>query len=133
MTLFLTEHLGKDHSKGMRGHSSRLAGHADPAEEKDVRPRWAEPVTFGAKFHNGTMVEGEVFSTQRARVRDFLKQKGGFVPRSEIESFLGGEKKTAQKAIQRAVQEEAIVEGIAENKGKFTVRYDSEEFFGSNV
>ena len=142
MTLFIVEHLGKDHSRGMRGHSS-MAGWrdtlirlkrkqgADAKIEVNVRPRWASPLTFGAKFHNNTLVEGEAFSAQSAKIRGFLEQKKGFVPRADIEAFLGGDKKTAQKAIQRAVQEEAIVEGENEYKGKFTAYHDDEEIWGS--
>lgn len=143
MTLFIVEHLGKDPSKGMRGHSStagwrdtlirlkRKQGAADGKIEVNVKPRWASPVVFGAKFHNGTMVEGEAFSPQTTKIRDFLKQREGFVPRAEIETFLGGEKKTAQTAIQRAVKEQGIAEGVGENKGKFAVFVDDEELWGN--
>jgi hypothetical protein len=79
------------------------------------------------------MVEGEAFSAQSVKIRAFLERKGGFVPRAEIEAFLGGEKKTAQKAVQRAVQEEAIVEGSRENVGKFAIFLDDEEIWGSSA
>jgi RecA-family ATPase len=144
MTLFIVEHLGKDHSKGMRGHSS-TAGWRDTLirlkrkngqTEKiqvDVRPRWASPVTFGLKFHANTMVEGGAFSAQSVKIRAFLEKRGGYVPRAEIEAFLGGEKKTAQKAVQRAVEEQAIAEGGQANKGKFTVFLDDEEVYGPSA
>jgi hypothetical protein len=79
------------------------------------------------------MVEGDAFSAQSVKIRAFLEKKSGFVPRADIEAFLGGEKKTGQKAIQRAVEEQAIAEGSQANKGRFTVFVDDEDVWGPSA
>lgn len=137
MTLFIVEHLGKDPTKGMRGHSS-MAGWrdtlvrlkrkqgADGKIEVNVRPRWAAPLTFGVKFQDGTMVEGEAFSPQTGKIRDFVQERSQqthkpFVPFGEIQNFLGSEKDTARKAVKRAEDERAIIQGQGEFKGAYGI------------
>jgi RecA-family ATPase len=128
MAVILAVHLGKNRQKGERGHSV-LAGWRDtliritPKDDRSIkikaRPRWGEPVDLKLKFQQGTMVEGAVYGPQSARIRAFLEEKTGFVPRADIEALLGGSKDANKKAIQRAMEEQAIAEGTGENKGKF--------------
>jgi hypothetical protein len=137
MTLFIVEHLGKDQNKGMRGHSStsgwrdtlvrlkRKQG-ADGKIEVSVRPRWAAPLTFGVKFQDGTMVEGEAFSPQTVKIREFVERwakerSKTMVPFAEIANSLGSKPDAARKAIKRAVEEEAIIEGQGQLKGSYCV------------
>lgn len=82
------------------------------------------------KFHEGTMVEGAVFGPQSAKIRTFVEEKGkgGFVPRADIETFLEGTKDATKRAIQRAVEEQAIMEGAGERKGKFVAFEDIDPF-----
>lgn len=137
MTLFIVEHLGKDANKGMRGHSStagwrdtlfrlkRKQG-ADGKIEVTVRPRWAAPLTFGVKFQDGTMVEGEAYSPQTVKVREFIEQwarekKQPYAPSAEIAKFLASTPEAARKAIKRAVLEQAIIEGQNELKGSYCI------------
>jgi hypothetical protein len=135
MTLFIVEHLGKDANKGMRGHSStagwrdtliRLTRKKDTKIEVSVRPRWAAPLSFGAKFNGGTMVEGEAFSPQTVKIREFVERwmkerSNHLVPFGEIEKFLGSERDAARKAVKRAVDEEAITQAQGEFKGNYSV------------
>jgi AAA domain len=142
MTLFLVVHVGKDASRGMRGHSStagwrdtliRLTRKGNDGKiEVDIRPRWASPIKFSLKFQNGTMVETDTFSPQTTKIRDFVQKRlsengGKLVPYSEIEKFLGTGKEAVRKAIQRAKEEGAISEGINENKGKYGLPVELDE------
>jgi RecA-family ATPase len=138
MTVLLVVHLGKNAGRGARGHSSlsgwrdtliQLTKKDDKTIKVEVRPRWGEPASFKLKFDHGTMIEERLFSPQSARIRKFLEDKNCWVPRAEIDQFLGGHKEATKKAIQRAVAEEAIIEGKGDNIGKFNPRWDSDEFF----
>jgi hypothetical protein len=101
----------------------------------NVRPRWAEPLLLSLKFHNGTMVEGEAFSPQSAKIRGFVmeqQKKTGHsvIPRAEIETFLGGTKDASKKAIQRAKDDGAIGEIEAgATKGSFYLPVETDEVF----
>jgi AAA domain len=118
MAIFLVAHQGKDRTKGMRGHSS-LAGWRDNlirVKRKStndlkatvsVTPRWTmAPFDFQVRFKDGTMVEDE-FSPQTKRIREFVQAKGS-ADRADIQSFLGSSAEAAKKAIQRALEEQAI-------------------------
>ncbi len=136
MTIFLVVHLGKNRDRGARGHSSlsgwrdtliRLTNKSPNSIKVDVHPRWGNPVVFKLHFDNGTLTEGKPFSPQSAKVRSFLEEKNDWVSRAEIEQFLGSNKEAAKKAIQRAVDEQAIRAGSGANLNKFVPHCEDDE------
>jgi RecA-family ATPase len=137
MTIIMALHLGKDHTKGERGHSS-LKGWRDTLIElkaKDgktaevkVSPRWGEPITLKLKFENGTMFEVPRFTPQTTKIREFVVGQKKAVSREEIEVFLKVSKEAAKKAIRRAVGEEAIMMiAFGEHAGKFAAFVEKDE------
>jgi len=122
VTLWVPIHLGKNASKGARGHSS-IGGWRDTriALTRDthdgvavtVEPRWAEaPPRFHLRFDNGTLrpdAQGNGFNGQTATIRTFVESKGGKALKAELVEHLrkGGE--AGRKAIERAVNAHAII------------------------
>jgi hypothetical protein len=123
VTLWIPIHLGKDRSKGARGHSV-IAGWRDTRiqlkREKGllsvgVEPRWATPTeAFKLRFRNGTLwphVDAR-FSGQAAQIREFLKSCGGRTSISALSEHLKFASADAlRKALSRAQDSGAIVRG----------------------
>jgi hypothetical protein len=122
LTMFLPIHLGKDHSKGARGHST-IAGWRDtrfrlepndPDEPEyvtvTVTPRWGgrlEP--FILRFNEGTMWPEAKFRPQVTSIRKYVKTNGGRVSTKALGSFLNLKEDSLRKALKRASDEGAIV------------------------
>ena len=132
-TLFIQIHQGKDHSKGARGHSTiqgwkdttiRLKRKGPVDLVVNVEPRWSNPFEFGLTFRNGTMMPKDIFSPQTDKIRKFVEDKRGWVSREALNSFLGGASELTRKAIQRAINEEAIVKG---GKGNYGLLWEDDE------
>jgi hypothetical protein len=144
LTVFMPTHTGKDHSRGVRGHSS-LSGWRDTLirlTKKDttsinvvVSPRWSAPVSLKLKFANGTMSEGKMFTPQTTKIRAFVEEKKRPVKKEEIEAFLGGAKDATRKAISRAVDEKAIyqIQAKDERFGMYVRYVDDEDIFPSGI
>jgi len=127
ITLWIVIHLGKDPSRGARGHST-LAGWRDTRiqlkREKrsllisvDVEPRSAAPLEiFNLEFDgsgNRTLwpTNAKTRSGRTGQIRDFVESKGGAVTRDALAGFLascGAKKDAARKAIERAEKVGAI-------------------------
>jgi len=117
-TLFLQMHQGKDPYKGARGHSC-IAGWKDTTlrlKRKsneltvNVEPRWAARFEFKLEFKDGTMASTRAHeSPQTTKIRAFISGEKRLVSQEQIERFLGGTADAAKKAIQRAINEKAIV------------------------
>ena len=118
VTLFVPIHLGKDHSRGARGHSS-LAGWRDTRiqltrNEKlitvTLEPRWATPPRpFRLEFHNGTVrSRGPAFTAQTDQIREFVSAHGGLASRRNLKEYLDITEDALRKALARAREAGAI-------------------------
>lgn len=122
VTLYLVTHLGKDHTRGTRGHSS-LAGWRDTLIRVErttkkhlvrvtVEPRWAAPVEpFNLKFEAGTVWpsdDGE-FPPQAESIRTFLRSQSGEADKAAVGKNLNLEGDALRKALKRAEEARAIV------------------------
>jgi hypothetical protein len=121
VTLWIPIHLGKDRSKGARGHSV-LAGWRDTRIQlkRDsssltvtVDPRWGTPPDpFKLRFRGGTLwpdTEAE-FRGQAAEVRQYVEDHGGRVSLSDLEAHLKPPSPDAfRKALSRAREQGAII------------------------
>jgi hypothetical protein len=117
LTLWIPIHLGKNPTKGARGHSS-IAGWRDTkislskGYQTDgvtvrVEPRWAKsPPAFHLKFTNGTLKIGAKtqvkFTGQTAELHAFVESRGGKALKEEVVEHLGKGRDAARKAIGRA-------------------------------
>jgi len=127
LTVLIPIHLGKDKSKGARGHSA-LAGWRDTlirlTRQKagpvivDVRPRWAEPPgKFKLVFRDGT-VHSHAYTPQAETVRKAVEEalafcgplKKPFVSRDELQKKFPNMSDAAfRQMLKRAKDEGAIV------------------------
>jgi hypothetical protein len=119
LTLFLSLHLGKDHSKGARGHSM-IKGWRDTlikVERKGVEesikitvsPRWGDPpAPFKLKFRDGTMWPVESWTTRTTDVYRLLQNHSGKLTVRDLANELKLSEDAARKAAERAVEEGAI-------------------------
>lgn len=123
VTLWIPIHLGKNPSKGARGHST-IAGWRDTKIKLtrndgsitvDVDPRWGTPPRpFSLRFRNGTLWPDEglsSFTEQATRMREFLKLKGGSVSTDSLREHLGLNLDAFRKALDRAQKQGAVVRG----------------------
>jgi hypothetical protein len=124
VTLWIPIHLGKDHSKGARGHST-IAGWRDTRIQlkKDAKrvtvtvdPRWATaPQPFHLSFREGTLwpVESSEtrFAGQATRMREFLAANGGNVSSEALREHLQLKPEAFRKATDRAQKDGAIIKG----------------------
>jgi hypothetical protein len=122
VTIYLVTHMGKDHSRGTRGHSS-LAGWRNTLftleRKKDkeivevkIEPRWAAPVKpFNLKFKEGTVwpTEESGFTGQANKIRAFVLGQGGKSTRQALQEHLELGDDTLRKALSRAEEQKAIV------------------------
>jgi AAA domain len=124
VTVFIVVHLGKDHSKGARGHSSMMGWRdarivlkldsksSTPQVTVKVSPRWGEPIEdFKLKFKNGTVWSSASFSPQNEQLREFLKARKGIAMKSEIrksDPWKAMNDEAFRKALQRASKDGAI-------------------------
>jgi len=120
VTVYLVTHLGKDHSRGTRGHSS-LGGWRDTLiklerkkelVEVKVDPRWAAPVEpFKLKFENGTLrtTDESGFKPQADEIRKFLQSQGGESTVGAVGAHLDLTSDSLRKALKRAEEAKAIV------------------------
>ena len=119
-TLFIAVHLGKDHSRGARGHST-LAGWRDTKFNLkrigreglavEVDPRWAKPPKpFELSFSGGTLWEGNRprWSKQADAIRELLVANGGEVSRKDLSFGLGLDDSSLRMALKRAHDSGAI-------------------------
>lgn len=95
ITIFLAVHLGKDHSRGARGHSI-LACWRDTLFKLNrtattltvgVETRWASPPDdFKLTFKDGTLWEGDGpgWTKQAEEIRALLSANRGRLPREAI-------------------------------------------------
>lgn len=121
VTLWIPMHLGKEKTKGPRGHSSisgwrdtliEISRHGDSACIT-VEPRWATPPEpFWLRFDHGTMSPGEAPSTapQTTKIRRFVESKGGRVSRTELTEYLDKSPDAVRKAIERACAAGEIIQ-----------------------
>jgi len=120
VTLIIPIHLGKDRSRGARGHST-LAGWRDTrivlepiknntAVSVDIYPRWAKhPDPFVLKFSNGTVWPGEMYSPQTSQIRKLVTESKGRIGREDLKVKLGITSDQAfRKALQRAKDDGAV-------------------------
>lgn len=123
ITLWIPIHLGKDRSKGARGHST-IAGWRDTRIQLarsegtitvTVDPRWGTPPDpFSLRFRNGTLWPDDGFpgfTEQATRMREFLKLNGGKVSNDSLRAHLGLNPEAFRKALDRAEKKGAIVRG----------------------
>lgn len=122
VTLLLAIHLGKDHTRGARGHSF-IAGWRDTmfalkrsenSLKVSVDPRWASPIDLELQFKEGTLWEGNApkWSKQASRIRDLITANGGQLSRDQLSLGLDLKDSSLRMAINRAKDAEAIsVEG----------------------
>ena len=120
VTLWIPIHLGKDRSKGARGHSI-IAGWRDTRMQLQrdgvkltitIDPRWGTPPNpFNLRFRNGTLwpdVDTE-FTEQHTRIREFLRAEGGRCTVLDLRSRLQLSPDAFRKAMSRAEGKGAIV------------------------
>jgi len=119
LTLFIAIHLGKDPSRGARGHSA-LAGWRDTkltlkregsGLTVDVDPRWAKPPKpLKLTFHGGTLWEGDApkWTKQAESIRELLAANGGEVTRESLKFGLGLDDSSLRMALKRAHDSGAI-------------------------
>jgi len=128
VTLFLVTHMGKDHSRGTRGHSS-LAGWRDTLFRLErgkksslvvtvtVDPRWAAPVEpFNLLFENGTVwpTDKSGFTGDQEKMRACVERSGGVATKADVANALGkdmnkeNDKVALNKALKRAERAGAI-------------------------
>lgn len=115
ITLFLVVHKGKDHRRGVRGHSC-LSGWRDTLFTLNyhqasknltvkVEPRWAAPVEpFNLEFRDGTLwpTNKTIYSTQSKRIREFVIKNGGSATKAELKDHLKISADAFRKALKRA-------------------------------
>jgi hypothetical protein len=98
VTLWIPIHLGKNRSRGARGHSI-IAGWRDTRIQLTredstltvgVDPRWGTPPKpFKLRFRDGTLwPEVDGFSGRAAQIRQFVKDCGGSAPVSAVSDHL---------------------------------------------
>lgn len=133
VTLFIVTHMGKDHRRGTRGHST-LAGWRDTlitlkregqgdTVKVDIEPRWAprlEP--FILKFENDTLhphhasfpfqklaASGKRLKGRTLEIVEYLREHGSRVPRATLRDALKFPSDDAfRKALGRAQEVGAI-------------------------
>jgi len=126
VTLIIPIHLGKDRSRGARGHST-LAGWRDTrivlepiknntAVMVDIYPRWAKrPDPFVLKFRDGTVWPDELYSPQTSQIRKLVIESKGRIGRENLKVKLGISSDQAfRKALQRAKDDGAVAATEAE-------------------
>jgi AAA domain len=119
ITIFLAIHLGKDRSRGARGHSI-LAGWRDTlfalkrtgtTLAVGVEPRWARPpADLKLAFKNGTLWEGDSpgWTKQAEEIRTLLSATHGRLSREAIGLGLDLKGSTLRTALMRAEAKGAI-------------------------
>jgi hypothetical protein len=119
VTVLLAIHLGKDHSRGARGHSV-LAGWRDTlftlkrtgtTLTVGVEPRWASPPDdLKLTFRGGTLWEGDGpgWTKQEEKMRALLMLHKGQLTREQVGFGLGLEDSALRMAIKRAHEHHAI-------------------------
>lgn len=120
VTVYIPTHMGKDHSRGTRGHSS-LGGWRDTRFKLDkkkelvtvnIEPRWAAPVEpFALEFRDGTVWSSarNQFGKQIDDIRRFVQARDGVCTRKEIAVFMRRNGDALRKALRRAEDANAIV------------------------
>jgi hypothetical protein len=119
VTVLLAIHLGKDHSRGARGHSL-LAGWRDTkftlrrnksSLVVEVEPRWAEPPDdLKLTFRDGTLWEGDgpSWTKQAEDIRKLIIANGGELSREQIALGLDLDDSSFRMALKRAHDSGAI-------------------------
>src|ERR1700687_1126408 len=119
VTIFLAIHLGKDHSRGARGHST-LAGWRDTLFSLKrtgttltvgVEPRWASPPDdLILTFRSGTLCEGDGpgWTKREEKIRALLMANNGQLTRQQGGFGLGLEDSAFRMALKRAYDNGAI-------------------------
>jgi hypothetical protein len=119
LTLFIAVHMGKDHSRGARGHSL-VAGWRDTkftlTRDKNgltvtVDPRWGASLNpLKLNFRDGTLLEGDAprWTKQAEEIRALLSANQGRLSRGAIGLGLGLEGSTLRTALMRAEGKRAI-------------------------
>lgn len=137
LTVLIPIHLGKDPTRGARGHSSlsgwrdtviRLIRKDQRTISVEVKPRWAPPVEpFKLTFQDGTMFETVMRPQTQTIRRTVAAYHKSWVPRSIIEAAIGGKGDSTRKAIQRALEDEAIVQN-PKDSNLFGIPWEPDEF-----
>ena len=119
VTLFIAIHMGKDQSRGARGHSV-IAGWKDTtftlkkvktALTVAVDPRWGSPpAPLELTFKDGTLWEGDApaWTKQEEKIRALLMANKGQLTREQIGLGLGLEDSGLRMALKRAEKSGAI-------------------------
>jgi len=119
VTIFMAIHLGKDHSRGARGHST-LAGWRDTlftlkrnnnTLNVKVEPRWASPPDdLKLTFQDGTLWEGDgpAWTKQAEEIRKLLLANGGKLFRKALAFGLHLDDSALRMALKRAQARGAI-------------------------
>lgn len=120
VTLYIVTHMGKDHARGTRGHSS-LMGWRDSLVRLArkgkivtvaIEPRWSAPLApFKLKFEAGTVqpCEGQLqVSPQSEKIRGLVMKQGGKTTREAVGKFLRIKGDALRQALARAKGERVI-------------------------
>jgi hypothetical protein len=119
LTLFIAVHMGKDLSRGARGHSV-IAGWRDTSFtlKRDragltvnVDPRWGKaPEPLKLTFHDGTLWEGDGsrWTKQEEKIRALLMANDCQCTREQVRLGLGLEDSALRMALKRAHESGAI-------------------------
>ncbi len=123
VTLWIPIHLGKNPSKGARGHST-IAGWRDTriqltrSDSKitvNVDPRWGTPPEpLSLRLRNGTLWPDEGtsgFTEQASKMQDFLARNGNRADNNSLREHLQLSPEAFRKALDRAQKQGAIVKG----------------------
>ena len=119
LTLFIAVHMGKDKSRGARGHSL-IAGWRDTTFtlkrdgtglRVDVDPRWGKPPEpLKLTFQSGTLWEGDGpgWTKQEEKIRALLLANNCQLTREQVGFGLGLEGSALRNALKRAKDNGAI-------------------------
>lgn len=118
LTLFIAVHMGKDPSRGARGHSV-IAGWRDTAFTLkrvqsgltvSVDPRWGKLAPLKLRFQDGTLWEGDGprWTPQERKIRDLLSANKGQLTRGQLAFGLGLEDSAFRMALKRTHESGAI-------------------------